>query len=314
MTAALEVSGLRKSFGSTIALDGIDLRVEAGTVFALLGPNGAGKTTTVHVLSTLIEPDAGEARVAGHDVAREPDAVRAAIGVTGQFSAVDGLLTGEENLRLMADLCHLSRDEGHRRVAELVERFDLSEQARTPAVTYSGGMRRRVDLAMTLVGDPRIIFLDEPTTGLDPRSRREVWRIVQELVDGGTTIFLTTHYLEEADRLADRVAVMDRGRVVVEGTPDELKRRMPGGSIRVGFADVLALDAAAAALPGSVADEAALILQIPSDGQAASLRGVLDGLHAQSIDAELVSVHEPDLDEVFLALTGDVEEREGAVR
>ncbi|MEZ0233744.1 MAG: ATP-binding cassette domain-containing protein [Actinomycetota bacterium] len=314
MTAALEVSGLRKSFGSTIALDGIDLRVEAGTVFALLGPNGAGKTTTVHVLSTLIEPDAGEARVAGHDVAREPDAVRAAIGVTGQFSAVDGLLTGEENLRLMADLCHLSRDEGHRRVAELVERFDLSEQARTPAVTYSGGMRRRVDLAMTLVGDPRIIFLDEPTTGLDPRSRREVWRIVQELVDGGTTIFLTTHYLEEADRLADRVAVMDRGRVVVEGTPDELKRRMPGGSIRVGFADVLALDAAAAALPGSVADEAALILQIPSDGQAASLRGVLDGLHAQSIDAERVSVHEPDLDEVFLALTGDVEEREGAVR
>ena len=279
MTAALEVSGLRKSFGSTIALDGIDLRVEAGTVFALLGPNGAGKTTTVHVLSTLIEPDAGEARVAGHDVAREPDAVRAAIGVTGQFSAIDGLLTGEENLRLMADLCHLSRD-----------------------------------LAMTLVGDPRIIFLDEPTTGLDPRSRREVWRIVQELVDGGTTIFLTTPYLEEADRLADRVAVMDRGRVVVEGTPDELKRRMPGGSIRVGFADVLALDAAAAALPGSVADEAALILQIPSDGQAASLRGVLDGLHAQSIDAERVSVHEPDLDEVFLALTGDVEEREGAVR
>jgi ABC-2 type transport system ATP-binding protein len=314
MTAALEVSGLRKSFGSTMALDGIDLRVEAGTVFALLGPNGAGKTTTVHVLSTLIEPDAGEARVAGHDVAREPDAVRAAIGVTGQFSAVDGLLTGEENLRLMADLCHLSHDEGHRRVAELIERFDLSEQARTPAVTYSGGMRRRLDLAMTLVGDPRIIFLDEPTTGLDPRSRREVWRIVQELVDGGTTIFLTTHYLEEADRLADRVAVMDRGRVIVEGTPDELKRRMPGGSIRVGFADVPALDAAAAAFPGSVADEAALILQIPSDGLAASLRGVLDRLHAGSIDAERVSVHEPDLDEVFLALTGDGQEREGVLR
>jgi ABC-2 type transport system ATP-binding protein len=306
MTAALEVMGLRKSFGSTTALDGIDLHVEAGTVFALLGPNGAGKTTTVHVLSTLIEPDAGEARVAGHDVAREPDAVRAAIGVTGQFSAVDGLLTGEENLRLMADLCHLSRDEGRRRVAELLERFDLAEVAAKPAVTYSGGTRRRLDLAMTLVGDPRIIFLDEPTTGLDPRSRREVWAIVQELVDGGTTIFLTTHYLEEADRLAGRVAVMDRGRVIAEGTPDELKRRMPGGSIRVGFADVLALDAAAAAFPGSVADEAALTLQIPSDGLAASLRGVLDGLHARSIDAERVSVHEPDLDEVFLALTGDV--------
>ena len=314
MTAALEVTGLRKSFGSTMALDGIDLHVEAGTVFALLGPNGAGKTTTVHVLSTLIEPDAGEARVAGHDVAREPDAVRDAIGVTGQFSAVDGLLTGEENLRLMADLCHLSRDESRRRVAELLERFDLSEAAGKPAVTYSGGMRRRLDLAMTLVGDPRIIFLDEPTTGLDPRSRREVWGIVQELVNGGTTIFLTTHYLEEADRLAGRVAVMDRGRVIVEGTPDELKRRMPGGSIRVGFADVRALDAAAAEFPGSVADDEALTLQIPSDGLAASLRGVLDRLHARSIDAERVSVHEPDLDDVFLALTGDAKEREGALR
>ncbi len=308
MTAALEVTGLRKSFGSTMALDGIDLHVEAGTVFALLGPNGAGKTTTVHVLSTLIEPDAGEARVAGHDVAREPDAVRAAIGVTGQFSAVDGLLTGEENLRLMADLCHLSRDEGRRRVAGLLERFDLSEAAGKPAVTYSGGMRRRLDLAMTLVGDPRIIFLDEPTTGLDPRSRREVWGIVQELVTGGTTIFLTTHYLEEADRLAGRVAVMDRGRVIAEGTPDELKRRMPGGSIRVGFADVLALDAAAAAFPGSVADDGGLTLQIPSDGLAASVHDVLDRLRSGSIDAERVSVHEPDLDEVFLALTGDARE------
>jgi ABC-2 type transport system ATP-binding protein len=314
MTAALEVTGLRKSFGSTMALDGIDLHVEAGTVFALLGPNGAGKTTTVHVLSTLIEPDAGEARVAGHDVAREPDAVRDAIGVTGQFSAVDGLLTGEENLRLMADLCHLSRDESRRRVAELLERFDLSEAAGKPAVTYSGGMRRRLDLAMTLVGDPRIIFLDEPTTGLDPRSRREVWGIVQELVNDGTTIFLTTHYLEEADRLAGRVAVMDRGRVIVEGTPDELKGRMPGGSIRVGFADVRALDAAAAEFPGSVADDEALTLQIPSDGLAASLRGVLDRLHARSIDAERVSVREPDLDDVFLALTGDAKEREGALR
>jgi ABC-2 type transport system ATP-binding protein len=314
VTTALEVTGLRKSFGSTTALDGVDLLVEAGTVFALLGPNGAGKTTTVHALSTLIEPDAGEARVAGHDLAREPHAVRAAIGVTGQFSAMDGLLTGEENLRLMADLCHLSRVDGRRRVAALVERFDLVDAARKPAVSYSGGMRRRLDLAMTLVGDPRIIFLDEPTTGLDPRSRREVWRIVQELVDGGTTIFLTTHYLEEADRLADRVAVMDRGRVIAEGTPDELKRRMPGGSIRIGFADVSALSAAAAVFPASVADEAALTLQIPSDGLAASVREVLARLQVRSIDAERVSVHEPDLDEVFLAVTGDALEREGTLR
>ncbi len=313
MNAALEVEGLRKSFGSTVALDGIDLRVRAGTVFALLGPNGAGKTTTVHVLSTLIDADEGEARVAGHDVAREPGAVRAAIGVTGQFSAVDGLLTGEENLRLMADLCHLSRDEGQRRVAELLARFDLADVAGKPAVTYSGGTRRRLDLAMTLVGDPRIIFLDEPTTGLDPRSRRDVWRIVQELVDGGTTIFLTTHYLEEADRLADRVAVMDRGRVIAEGTPDELKRRIPGGSIRVGFADRPSLSAASALFPASVANEEALTLQIPGDGLAASVHDVLDRLRTGSIDAERVTVHEPDLDEVFLALTSDAREREGGV-
>ena len=304
----VEVTGLRKGFGDTTALDGVDLHVTAGTTFALLGPNGAGKTTTVHILSTLLAADEGVVRVAGHDAAREPDAVRRLIGVTGQFSAVDTLLTGEENLTLMADLFHLDRAEGRRRVAGLLERFDLVDAARRPAVTYSGGMRRRLDLAMTLIGEPRIIFLDEPTTGLDPRSRRTVWRIVRELVAEGVTIFLTSHYLEEADELADRVAVLDRGRLIAEGTPDELKRLIPGGFVRLELANSERLGSAATAFPVGTRDEDALTLQIPSDGAADSLRGVLDRLDAASIDVERVSVHTPDLDEVFLTLTGGPDE------
>jgi ABC-2 type transport system ATP-binding protein len=300
----VQVTGLRKGFGDTTALDGVDLHVTAGTTFALLGPNGAGKTTTVHILSTLLAADEGDVRVAGYDAAREPDAVRRVIGVTGQFSAVDTLLTGEENLTLMADLFHLDRAEGRRRVAGLLERFDLVDAARRPAVTYSGGMRRRLDLAMTLIGEPRIIFLDEPTTGLDPRSRRTVLRIVRELVDEGVTIFLTSHYLEEADELADRVAVLDRGRVIAEGTPDELKRLIPGGFVRLELADSERLGSAATAFPDGTRDEDALTLRIPSDGDADSLRDVLDRLDAASIDVERVSVHTPDLDEVFLTLTG----------
>jgi ABC-2 type transport system ATP-binding protein len=307
MTAAavaIEASGLRKSFGDTRALDGVDLCVTAGTVFALLGPNGAGKTTAVHVLSTLIDADGGAVRVDGHDPAREPDAVRRVIGVTGQFSAVDTLLTGEENLSLMADLCHLDRAEGRRRIEELLDRFELVDAAGRPAATYSGGMRRRLDLAMTLVGEPKVIFLDEPTTGLDPRSRRTVWRIVRDLVSRGVTIFLTTHYLEEADELADRVAVLDRGRVIADGTPHELKRLIPGGSVRLEFADAEQLSSAAASFPAGTRDDDALALQVPSDGGTDSLRDVLDRLDAASIEVERVSVHTPDLDEVFLTLTG----------
>jgi ABC-2 type transport system ATP-binding protein len=313
---AIAAIGLRKSYGDHIVLEGIDLDVAEGTVFALLGPNGAGKTTIVQILSTLIGADAGEIRVAGHEVTREPDAVRAAIGVTGQFSAVDNLLTGRENLVLMADLHHLGRAEGRRRAAELLERFDLVDAATRTAATYSGGMRRRLDLAMGLVADPRVVFLDEPTTGLDPRSRHTMWQIIRDLVAGGATVFLTTQYLDEADELADRIAVLDQGRLVAEGTADELKRLVPGGHISLRFTDASELESAARALgmvdPPSSDDD--LTLQLPSDGGLRSLRAVLARLDAESIDVDELSVHTPDLDDVFLALTGRPDEEMQAVR
>jgi ABC-2 type transport system ATP-binding protein len=303
-TSAIAVSGLRKAFGDKVVLDGIDLDVPAGTVFSLLGPNGAGKTTTVNVLTTLMKADAGTVRVAGHDIATETKAVRAAVGVTGQFAAVDELLTGQENLQLMADLKRMGSGEGRRVVAELLERFDLAPSAQKLVSTYSGGMRRKLDLAMTLVGNPQIIFLDEPTTGLDPRSRRTMWDIIRQLVADGVTIFLTTQYLEEADRLADRIAVLDQGHLVAQGTPSELKHQIPGSHVRLQFTNAGELDAAARVLTGSTRDDEDLTLRVPSDGGVKSLRALLDQLDEHSINPEEFSVHTPDLDDVFLALTG----------
>ena len=303
---AVSARGLRKTYGDRTVLDGIDLRVPAGTVFSLLGPNGAGKTTTVKILSTLVRGRAEELSVGGHDLATEPQAARAAIGVTGQFSAVDTLITGEENMRLMADLHHLSRAERGRTVAELLERFQLTEAAHRPASTYSGGMKRRLDLAMTLVGAPRILFLDEPSTGLDPRSRRDTWQIVRELVSGGVTVFLTTQYLEEADELADRVAVLSEGRIAAEGTPDELKRLVPGGHVRLRFATPAAHRSALRALGDATAasDAEALTLKVPGNGSQRELRSLLDRLDAAGAEADELTVRTPDLDDVFLALTG----------
>jgi ABC-2 type transport system ATP-binding protein len=301
---AIEVRSLRKSFDNATVLDGVDLTVESGSVFALLGPNGAGKTTMVHILCTLLPSDGGAARVGGYDVTSQPDDVRALIGVTGQFAAVDGLLTGRENLRLMADLHHLAPADGRRRVDALLEQFDLVDAAAKPAATYSGGMQRRLDLAMTLVGDPRIIFLDEPTTGLDPRSRRTMWEIIRRLADDGVTIFLTTQYLDEADRLADHIAVLDRGRLVAEGSAEELKRLVPGGHIRLTFGEERHLDDATRAFPDAVVDAERLAVQVPSESGIASMRHVLDQIDRARLDVEELSVHTPDLDDVFLALTG----------
>ncbi len=303
-SSAIAASGLRKAYKDKIVLDGIDLDVAAGTVFSLLGPNGAGKTTTVNVLTTLMKADGGTIRVAGHDVATETKAVRAAIGVTGQFAAVDELLTGQENLQLMADLKGLPSDEGKRVVAELLERFDLTESAKKLTSTYSGGMRRKLDLAMTLVGRPKIIFLDEPTTGLDPRSRRTMWNIIRQLVAERVTIFLTTQYLDEADRLADRIAVLDQGKLVAQGTPAELKRQIPGSHVRLQFASDFELDGALRVLADATRGEEDLTLRVPNDGKSKSVRALLEQLDAHSIEVEEFSVHTPDLDDVFLALTG----------
>jgi ABC-2 type transport system ATP-binding protein len=304
-TTAITVTGLRKSFGEHTVLDGIDLTVQQGTVFALLGPNGAGKTTTVQILSTLIHADDGQAALAGYDLNREPARIREVIGVTGQYSAVDKLLTGRENLMLMADLYHLGRARARARIEELLERFDLAEAAGKLIATYSGGMQRKLDLAMTLVSDPQIIFLDEPTTGLDPRSRRTMWQIVKDLTRSGVTIFLTTQYLEEADQLADQIAMLDHGTLIARGTPDELKRMIPGGHIRLLFTDAVMLSAAQAVIGRPAkADEEALTLEVPTSGSVPELRGILTRLDDHGVDVAELTVHTPDLDDVFLTLTG----------
>ena len=305
-TPAIAVAGLRKSYGEQLVLDGIDLAVQQGTVFALLGPNGAGKTTTVQILSTLIHSDGGQAALAGYDLNTEPARIREVIGVTGQYSAVDKLLTGRENLLLMADLYHLGRARAKARTEELLQRFDLTQAADKLAATYSGGMQRKLDLAMTLVSDPQIIFLDEPTTGLDPRSRRTMWQIVKDLTRSGVTIFLTTQYLEEADQLADQIALLDHGTLIAQGTPHELKRTIPGGHIRLRFTGAGTLSKAREVIARPArADEEALTLEVPTSGSVPELRGILTRLDDQGIDVAELTVHTPGLDDVFLTLTGN---------
>jgi ABC-2 type transport system ATP-binding protein len=298
----IEALGVRKTYGSTAVLDGVDLRVEQGTVCALLGPNGAGKTTMVHILSTLVRADAGDIRIAGHDVRRDPAAVREVISLTGQFAAVDEEQTGRENLVMAGRLMHLGRTAARRRAAELLERFDLVEAADRRTRTYSGGMRRRLDLGMSLVGSPQVIFLDEPTTGLDPSGRVAVWDAVAELVRTGTTILLTTQYLEEADRLADRIVLIDHGRVAAEGTADALKTQVGGERLDLHFADRAGLDRAAR-LVGGVADAERPVLGVASDGSAAHLRHVLDRLAGAGVEVARVDAHRPTLDDVFRTLT-----------
>ena len=305
---AIVATGVEKAFRGTSVLDGVDLAVAEGAIFALLGPNGAGKTTMIRILSTLIPPDAGQVAVAGHDVVREPDAVRGLIGVTGQFSALDDLCTGWQNMQLMADLHHLRRGAGRARVTDLLERFGLAEAAHKPVTTYSGGMRRRLDLAMTLVGEPMVIFLDEPTTGLDPGSRRMMWDSIRELAESGVTILLTTQYLNEADELADQIAVLDRGRIVAEGTPDELKRRIPGGHVRLQMRTASSLHRAVTLLQGASYAGDRLEIQVPTDGSVATLRRLLQVLDEAEVDVEQLSIHTPDLDDVFFAVTDHTDE------
>ncbi len=304
---AIVTEGLRKHYGEVVALDGVDLAVEAGTAFGLLGPNGAGKTTAVRILTTILQPDGGTARVLGRDVTREPEAVRASIGLAGQFAAVDENLTGRENLRMVGRLTQLPSRLVRARADELLAQFDLVDAAGRPVRTYSGGMRRRLDVAAALLGRPQVLFLDEPTTGLDPRSRNELWRVIDDLVAVGSTVLLTTQYLEEADRLAHRLAVVDQGRVIASGTPAELKARLGSTVIDVGLADEDAARRAEQVLAGVGAkpparDGTKLELTV-ADGPRVLIE-VLRALDREDLSPTALALREPSLDDVFLAITG----------
>jgi ABC-2 type transport system ATP-binding protein len=303
---AIEATGLEKSYGAVSVLTGVDLRVERGSVFALLGPNGAGKTTTVRILATLTPPDAGQARVAGFDVVRDRHRVRRSISLTGQYAAVDELQTGEENLRMMGRLARLPRAQARRRARELLDQFDLADAGRRRVATYSGGMRRRLDLAASLVGRPSVVFLDEPTTGLDPRGRQAMWGVITGLAGSGVTVFLTTQYLEEADRLADRIALIDGGRVVAEGTAAELKQKVADQRLELELADAAAFDEVARSVGGRAvaSDPGHLTIGVATDGSAAHVRALLDEVDPDHRAVRRFAMHTATLDDVFLALTG----------